>query len=147
MNRDELVVRRSGLGERLIIEALADGSTAVFDTVSQTVHSLNASAAAAFEACREEKTAPQLAHAMEATLGQPVTEDLALAAVSELERAGLVACSGSRRPEGSSRRSALSFVAAAAAALPVVLSLTVAEQKAYAGGAGSGTTTTTTRPL
>jgi hypothetical protein len=119
--------------ESRLVEKMPDGSTAVFDTLTKTVHSINTTAAAAFEACREKRTLPQVATAMREVLDCPVTEDMALAAISELERAGLVACSGS------TRRSILKAVGtAAAAATPVVLSLSSAEQSAYAQGAGSG---------
>jgi hypothetical protein len=123
-----------------VTEKLPDGSTAVLDTATTTVHSLNLSAAAAFEACRETKTVPQLMQSMGEILGAPVTEEVALAAVSELDMAGLVSCS-EPMPEGdrASRRSLLrSMGTAAAVAVPVVLSLTSAEQRAYAVTANSG---------
>ena len=129
--------------ENHIIEKLPDGSTAVFDTLTKTVHSINKTATAAFEACREKRTVPQLAAAMWETLGSPVTEEMALAAVYELERVGLVACSGSAHEERlqASRRSMLRAVGTAAATVaPLVLSLSSAEQSAYAAAAGSGTT-------
>jgi hypothetical protein len=122
---------------------LPDGSTAVFDTLSKTVHSINKTATAAFEACREKRTVPQLATAMRETLESPVTEEMALAAVYELERVGLVACSGPTPEERlqASRRSVLRAVGTAAATVaPLVLSLSSAEQRAYAAAAGSGTT-------
>ncbi len=78
-------------------------------------------------------------------LKSPVTEEMALAAICELERAGLVACSGPLSMENgqASRRSVLKAVGTAAAtAAPLVLSLSMAEQSVYAQGAGSGTTTT-----
>jgi hypothetical protein len=127
--------------ENRVVRTLPDGSTAVFDTLTKTVHSINRTAAAAFEACREKRTVPQLAAAMREILKAPVSEDMALAAISQLERAGLVACSGSRPPERekASRRSVLKAVGSAAAmAAPLVLSLSSAEQRAYAQGATSG---------
>jgi hypothetical protein len=136
---DRLEVRQARLNS-FVTERLPDGSTAVLDTATTTVHSLNLSAAAAFEACRETKTVPQLMQSMRETLGVPVTEEVALAAVSELEMAGLVSCS-EPMPEAdrASRRSLLrSMGTAAAVAVPVVLSLTSAEQRAYADAAGSG---------
>jgi hypothetical protein len=135
------------IAENRLIEKLPDGSTAVFDTLTKTVHSINKTAAAAFEACRERQTVPQLATAMGEILNAPVTEEMALAAILELERAGLVACSGllSAEPAQASRRSVLKAVGTVAAtAAPLVLSLSMAEQSVYAQGAGSGTTTTTT---
>ena len=129
------------------MEKLPDGSTVVFDNASGTVHSLNSSAAAAFEACRDSCTVASVARGMSERLDAAVTEDVAWAAISELEAAGLVVCSGSREAagRGASRRSMLQKLAAVSAVgLPVVLSLGAAEQKAFAGGVGSGTTTTTT---
>jgi hypothetical protein len=139
MSYDRLEVRQIRPNS-FVTEKLPDGSTAVLDTATTTVHSLNLSAAAAFEACRETKTVPQLMQSMGEILGAPVTEEVALAAVSELDMAGLVSCS-EPVPEGdrASRRSLLrSMGTAAAVAVPVVLSLTSAEQRAYAINAGSG---------
>jgi hypothetical protein len=127
--------------ENRVVDKLPDGSTAVFDTLTKTVHSINKTAAAAFEACREKRNLPQLATAMREILESPVTEETALAAISQLERAGLVACSGARPPEPgkTSRRSVLKAVGSAAAmAAPLVLSLSSAEQRAYAQGSTSG---------
>src|SRR5271170_2750367 len=101
MIADSLQVWQIGAENRLV-EKLPDGSTAVFDTLTKTVHSINKTAAAAFEACRDKVTVPQLAAAMQEILGSPVTQEMALAAIYELERAGLVACS---RPVSASRRS------------------------------------------
>ncbi len=118
------------------VEKLPDGSTVVFDSGTQTLHSLNAPAAAAFKACGEPKTLPELAQAMAAALSSPVDEELALAAVAELEQAGLVAAEGEAvRSRQASRRHLLK---AAGVALPLVLSLTAAQQRAYAYATGSG---------
>lgn len=151
MNDSEYRVQRIQ-STSLVIEKLPDGSTAVLDTRIGTVHSLNSSAAAAFEACRESCTGAALARAMSERLNAPVSEDLALAAVSELLAAGLVTRSSDREPvgQGSSRRSMLQSIAAASGVVvPMVLSLSAAEQKAYAGEASSGTpdiTSTTSVP-
>jgi hypothetical protein len=128
-----------------VVERLPDGSTAVFDRATKTVHSLNASAAAAFEACREPKTVSELAHEMGQALSAPVTDAVALAAAGELEQAGLVVGTGvpQAEPERASRRAILK---AAGVALPVVLSLTAAEQQAHAATAASGAATTTPAP-
>ncbi|MBZ5724954.1 MAG: hypothetical protein LAP87_08155 [Acidobacteriia bacterium] len=123
--------------DRLVVEKLPDGSTAVFETASTTVFSLNAEAAAAFEACAETRSLRELVRAMQANLHTPVSEDMALAAVSELEESGLVTCTGPRRPE-SERASRRALLKAAGAAIPLVLALTAAEQRLYAGLTGSG---------
>src|SRR5580700_990790 len=138
MTSDYLVVWQAGV-ENCVIEKLPDGSTAVFDTLTKTVHSINKTAAAAFEACRDKRTVPQVAAAMQETLNSTVTEEMAMAAISELERAGLVACSGplSTKRGQASRRSVLKAVGTVAAtAAPLVLSLSSAEQSAYAQGTG-----------
>ena len=94
-------------------------------------------AAAAFEACREPRTLSALTGAMRLSLGDALTEETVLEAVSELERVGLVTVSGSRERLGDmSRRSLLK---AAGIAVPGVLSLTAAEQRRFAAAAGSPT--------
>jgi PqqD family protein of HPr-rel-A system len=102
MHRREFRVRRIP-SENLVIEKLPDGSTAVFDSRSGAVHSLNASAAAAFEACRQSRTVADVARAMSDALDGPVTGDFARAAIWELEAAGLVECSG----QATSRKSVM----------------------------------------
>lgn len=124
-----------------ILEVLPDGSRAMFDKVTNTVYALDASAAAAFEACQEPVTLSELMEAMRRSLGKAVTEEVAWEAVAELKRSGLVNSSGPTEELRSASRRAL--LKAAGVAVPVVLSLTAAEQRVFALGAGSGTTTTT----
>jgi hypothetical protein len=141
MTPDRIVVLRKNAKD-VDIENLPDGSTAVFDRITQTIHSLHPLAAAAFQACREQKTIDEVREAMTLTLGADVSEASALGAIAELERAGLVAIS---ELDGASRRSMLtSALKAAGVAAPLVLSLTASEQAVFAQGSGSGTTTTTT---
>ncbi len=147
MADNEIVVQQIN-STSLQMENLPDGSTAVFDTATQSIHSLDPLAAAAFTACINKKTLPQLIEAMPQISGKPITEVDALNAISELERVGLVACSHSTQSakESASRRSLLRV---AGAATPLVLSLTSLEQSAFAQRAGSGvlaTTTTTVAP-
>src|SRR5208283_4959013 len=130
----------------LIVEKLSDGTTAILDKDTKSVFSLNASAAAAFDACREKASAAQIAETMRAILGTPVTEEIALSAIAQLEEHGLVS---STVPEDvaaiASRRSLLKrFGAVGGAAVPVVLAMTAAEQRASAFQQASGTTTTST---
>ncbi|MBP7570889.1 MAG: hypothetical protein KBA95_12590 [Acidobacteria bacterium] len=122
----------------LTAEFLPDGSTAVLDTRTGTIHALNAPAAAAFAACRTPQTCPELVRAMQEAMGQEVTADLALAAVAELQAAGLLIASGAPLDERShlTRRALLK---AAGVALPTVWALTASQQRAHAQGAGSGT--------
>ncbi len=130
----------------LIVEKLSDGTTAILDKNTKSVYSLNASAAAAFEACSNTASAAQIAKSMQAALGTPVTEEMALTALAQLEEHGLVS---STVPEDvaaiASRRSLLKKIGAVGgAAIPVVLAMTAAEQRASAFQQSSGTTTTST---
>ena len=122
----------------LKVENLPDGSTAVFNTATQTIHSLQPTASAAFAACLTKKSLSELVATMSERLRRDVTEAEALNAISELEAAGLVACVEPQSIQSASSRRAL--LKAASAAAPLVLSLTALEQKAFAEAAGSGTT-------
>jgi uncharacterized surface anchored protein len=122
----------------LVVQALPDGSTAIFEVATRNVYSLNPSAAAAWEACVSPTTLSRLAAAMSRRLNAPVTEDLAHEAMSELAAVGLVRISPAGGPV-TSRRAMLKQVAGVG--IPVVLVLTGAEQRAYAQGAGSAPTT------
>ena len=135
----ELEIARSGSSE-FIVQALPDGSTAIFEVATKNVYSLNPSAAAAWEACASATTLSRLATAMSRRLNRPVTEDLAHEAVSELLAVGLVSATPAERL-GSSRRAMLKQVAGVA--LPVVLVLTGAEQRAHAQSNGSNPVTPT----
>ena len=138
----ELEIVRSGSSE-FIVQALPDGSTAIFEVATKNVYSLNPSAAAAWEACASVTTLSRLAAAMSRRLNRPVTEDLAHEAVSELVAVGLVSVTPAER-FGTSRRAMLKQVAGVA--LPVVLVLTGAEQRAHALSNGSNPITPTTQP-
>jgi hypothetical protein len=146
MRSVELAIARTD-PSGLIVQSLPDGSAAIFEVATSNVYSLNTSAAAAWEACAAATTLPEIAGAMSSRLKAPVTEDLAHAAVSELEAAGLVRV---KAPEGfrTSRRDLLKQVAGVA--IPMVLILTGAEQRAFAQQNGSGPITTppptTTQP-
>ncbi len=137
----------------LDIEKLADGSTAIFDQRSKSVHSLNASAAAVWEACAKGATMSQLLAALTAHYGSPVSTETALHALAQLEAASLIESDARTAApvSGLDRRSILKSIGTAGAvAIPVVLTLTGAEQRAYAQAAGSGVTTTpapTTTPI
>ena len=138
----ELEIVRSGSSE-FIVQALPDGSTAIFEVATKNVYSLNPSAAAAWEACASATTLSRLAAAMSRRLNKPVTEDLAHEAVSELVAVGLVSATPAEQL-GTSRRAMLKQVAGVA--LPVVLVLTGAEQRAHAQSNGSNPVTPTTTP-
>jgi hypothetical protein len=136
----ELEIVRSGSPE-FIVQALPDGSTAIFEVATKNVYSLNPSAAAAWEACDSATTLSRLATAMSRRLNRPVTEDLAHEAVSELVAVGLVTATPAERL-GTSRRELLKQ--AAEVAIPVVLVLTGAEQRAHAQSNGSNPVPITT---
>jgi len=136
----ELEIVRSGSSE-FIVQALPDGSTAIFEVATKNVYSLNPSAAAAWEACASVTTLSRLAAEMSRRLNRPVTEDLAHEAVSELVAVGLVSVTPAERL-GTSRRAMLKQVAGLA--LPVVLVLTGAEQRAHAQSNGSNPIAPTT---
>ena len=133
----DLVIQRSATSE-LVVQALPDGSMAIFDVATKNVYSLNASAAAAWEACESPIPLPRLAEAMSRRLNTPVTEALAREAVSELAAAGLIIAPPDER-DRTSRRELLKH---AAVAIPLVLVLTGAEQRAHAQVNGSGPITT-----
>ena len=128
-----------------VTERLPDGSVAFLDGETKRVCFLNASAAAAWEACADEADVPSIARRMQAVLGLPVTNEAALAALARLEENNLVVTTGAvDAAQLASRRSLLKTVSALGALAPVVLAMTAAEQKAYAAGTTSGTTTTST---
>jgi len=125
-----------------VIEQLADGSIAVLDKQSKSVFFLNATAAAAWEACRDQADAASVARNMQAALKTTVSVDTARAALAELEEKHLVeSCdlASSDVAALASRRTIVKTMGATAAALvPVVLAMTAGEQKAYAFQARSG---------
>ncbi len=123
MAKTQLFQQTSAKG--FIVEKLPDGSTAIFDKVTNTVHALDASTAAAFEACHEPVTLSALTAAIEQRLGRPIREETALEAVAELERAGLVTASGATEElRNASRRQLLKAAGVALARCSV----------AYGGG-------------
>lgn len=71
--------------DRLLVERLSDGSIAIFDQATQSVHSLNATSAVTFDACRELATLAEIQTAIEVHAGVPVEADTAEYAVSELQ--------------------------------------------------------------
>ena len=123
--------------DTLAVAKLPDGSVAVFDAETKTVYSLNATAGAAWDACSQAATLPEIMESMRTSLGHEVTEDLALDALRELQKQGLLKTDV--LPSEATRRS---LVRTAAMVAPVVLALTAAEQRAAAQSSYSGPTTT-----
>lgn len=134
--------------DSLAVEKLSDGSIAIFDQRSKSVHSLNASAAIAWEVCATGATLRQIAAAFADQFGVTGSEDLARTAIEQLSRANLIE---SRSPAvqpamGVDRRSMFKAIGTvAAAAAPVVLTLSASEQRAFAVAVGSVPPTTTPR--
>jgi hypothetical protein len=126
--------------KELAIEKLPDGSTAIFDSRTKTVYSLNPFAAAAWEASADFSALPGIVEEMRRSFNPGVTEEAASEALFQLQERGLVEISTPL--QSLSRRSV--FAAAGGALAPVVLALTATEQRAFAFAIGSGTTTTTT---
>jgi hypothetical protein len=120
-NMNQLEVRPVE-GLAFVSERLPDGSSSLLETGSKAVYSLNAPATAAFDACRNAATLPRIAQAM----GAGVTQEQALHAIAQLEKAGLVEVDAGRR-EMLKKAGAIMGGAIAA-----VLALSASEQKAYA---------------
>jgi Chaperone of endosialidase/Coenzyme PQQ synthesis protein D (PqqD) len=128
--------------DRLTVEKLPDGSTAIFDERSKSVHSLNPSATIVWNACAGGATFSQVTAALVQHRG-PSDEQTALQAIVQLQQAGLVTAETpiAGLQIDMERRSILKSVGSLGAmAAPLVLTLTSAEQRAYAQQAGSRTT-------
>jgi len=132
----------------LAVEQLPDGSTAIFDERSKSVHSLNPSATVVWRACASGATLPQIMAALTDRFGGPVDVEIADQAIAELQQAkliesniptaGAVPVAGAVMEMG--RRSILKRVGSLGAiAVPVVLTLTAAEQRGYAAFTSSTT--------
>ena len=138
----ENLFRQSGM-ESLTVEKLSDGSTAIVDNRSKSVHSLNPSATLVWEACAPGATFAEIHAAVEDRTGAPVDADAIRQALAQLQRVTLIEGPSTLPVESIDlgRRSLLRRAGAVGAfAIPVVLTLTAAEQKAYAFAAVSGTT-------
>jgi len=133
----------------LAVEQLPDGSTAIFDERSKSVHSLNPSATVVWRACASGATLPQIMAALADRFSGPVDAEIANHAIAQLQQSKLIE---SKTPEivpvagavmEMGRRSILKRVGSLGAiAVPVVLTLTAAEQRGYAIN-----TSSTTRPI
>lgn len=129
--------------DALVVNRLPDGSTLIVDKGNDQVLALNATAAAAWDACSTPATLSQITQRMQSSLDPKINEEFAEAAVLQLQEKKLVQTTGGK-PNRRQFMAALGVVAA----LPIVTSLPVAEQKAFAqqaksvppgsGGSGSG---------
>ena len=123
--------------ESLHIEKLPDGSMAIYDLRSNSVHSLNRSAAVLWEACADGATMCQLTAALDNRLGIRAPEEEVLSGIDQMRRLNLIV-SEAAVPVAAAEPDRRSMLAAAlGAALPVVLTLTAADQRAYSQTAGS----------
>lgn len=117
----------------LAINSMPDGSRIIRNAEDETVFALNATAAAAWDACSSAKTVASVAEEMRRSFDSNVTDELAEASLLELQDKKLVTISGSTFK--ATRRDVLAGLGAVA--LPLVVSLTIGEQKAHAQQAGS----------
>ena len=137
MNKVELIYQRTqSIG--LMAEKMADGSAVVMELNTKTVHSLNPTAAAAFAAIENPAAFSAIAASMTEILNRAVDEEQALAALAELEDAGLAESNSTREARQSRRQMMRAVASVAGIAAPMVLTLTASEQRAYAQSAGSG---------
>lgn len=118
---------------KLAVNAMPDGSRIIRDSENETVFALNATAAAAWDACSSTATVASVAQEMRRSFDPNVTDELAEASILELQDKKLVTISGSGFK--ATRREVLAGLGAVA--LPLVVSLTIGEQKVHAQQAGS----------
>ena len=117
----------------LVVNSLPDGSRIIVNSNNETVFAMNATAGAAWDACGDPATLPKVTERMQRSFDPNVTEELAEAAVLQLQEKNLVTITG-ELPKAT-RREVLAGLGAVA--LPLVVSLTVGEQKAHALNARS----------
>ena len=89
---------------------------------------LNATAAAAWDACSDPTTLSGVTERLRSSFGPAITEELAENAVLQLQEQNLVTTSGAS--SGPTRRKVLATLSAVA--IPLVISMTMADQRAHA---------------
>jgi Coenzyme PQQ synthesis protein D (PqqD) len=112
----------------LVVRSLPDGSRIIVNSNDETVFAMNATAGAAWDACGDPATLADVTERMRRSFDPNVTEELAEAAVHQLQEKKLVTIKGDQ-PK-TTRREVLAGLSAVA--LPLVVSLTVGEQRAHA---------------
>lgn len=117
----------------LVVKSLPDGSRIIVNSNNETVFAMNATAGAAWDACADTATLAGVTEKMQRSFDPNVTQELAGAAVLQLEEKKLVTINGDT-PK-TTRREVLAGLSAVA--LPLVVSLTVGEQQAHARNARS----------
>jgi Coenzyme PQQ synthesis protein D (PqqD) len=116
-----------------VVNSLPDGSRVIVNANNETVFAMNATAGAAWDACGDRATLANVTERMQRSFDPNVTEELAEAAVHQLQEKKLVTIKGDQPT--ATRRAVLAGLSAVA--LPLVVSLTVGEQKAHAHDARS----------
>ena len=117
----------------LVENQLPDGSRFLVDQENETVYALNATAGAAWDACKEPTSLNNVTAEMQRSIGSDATEELAQEAILQLQEKNLITASGGeRRP---TRREVLAKFGKAA--LPIVVAMTLAEQTERAAYASS----------
>jgi hypothetical protein len=117
----------------LVVNSMPDGSRVIRNSNNETVFALNATAAAAWDACSSANSIAGVAEEMRRSFDPNVTDELAEACIVQFQEKNLVSISGSAPKH--TRRAVLAGLSAVA--LPLVVSLTVGEQKAHALAAES----------
>ena len=112
---------------------MPDGSRVVRNSKDETVFAMNATAAAAWDACSSATTVAGVADEMRRSFDPNVTDELAETCIFQFQEKNLVTISGASAK--ATRRQVLAGLGAVA--LPLVVSLTVGEQKAHAQHASS----------
>jgi len=116
----------------LVVNSMPDGSRVIRNSNNETVFALNATAAAAWDACSSANTISGVADEMRRSYDPNVTDELAETCILQFQEKNLVSISGTPKH---TRRAVLAGLSAVA--LPLVVSLTVGEQKAHAQEAKS----------
>lgn len=117
----------------LVENPLPDGSRVIVDSGNETVFALNATAAAAWDACSDPTTLSGVTERLRSSFGPAITEELAEHAVLQLQEQKLVTTS--EASSGPTRRKVLATLSAVA--IPLVISMTMADQRAHASQARS----------
>src|SRR5277367_1436051 len=115
------------ISDALVVSHLPDGSRVIVDPTNQTVHALNATAGAAWDACSGPTTLAGVTERMQRSFDSGVTSELAEEAILQLQDKKLLNTSGATSQ--ATRRRFLATLGAAA--VPLVVSLTIADQRAH----------------
>ena len=116
-----------------VVHSMPDGSRVIRNSKNEMVFALNATAAAAWDACSSATTIAAVAEEMRRSFDPNVTDELAEACILQFQEKNLVRVSGSE-PKAT-RREVLAGLSAVA--LPLVVALTLGQQKAHAKDAKS----------